>query len=92
MKFGPNSAHKAPNIDLGSLLPYAKPTIKNLGKIMNSDFKLDEKASVCVLGILKRETAAIFRDTGFIGLHSARAAEARPITNCSTVCVKAREN
>lgn len=30
MIFGPNRTHKAPNIDLGSLLSYAKPTVKNL--------------------------------------------------------------
>lgn len=64
---------------LTSLLPHAKPTVKNLGVIMNSDFKLDEKASVCVLGILQWETAAIFRVGGFAGLHTA--AEEQPINS-----------
>lgn len=39
MIFCPNNTHKATYIDLGSLLPYAKPTVKNLGVIMDIDFK-----------------------------------------------------
>lgn len=59
---------------------------------MHSDFKLDEKASVCVLGILQRETAAIFRVTGFIGLHTwARAAEVQPITSLNSLCQSQRK-
>lgn len=40
MIFAQNSDYKASNIDLGPLLPYAKPTVKNLGVIMNIDLNL----------------------------------------------------
>ena len=37
LRFGPSGACNATHMDL-----YAKPTVKNLGVIMDSDFKLDK--------------------------------------------------
>lgn len=42
-------------------------TAKNLGVIMDS---MKKPVLVCVWGILQHETAAIFRVTGFIALHT----------------------
>lgn len=41
--FGPSGACDAPHVDLCSLEPYVKPTVKNLGVIMDRDFKLDKQ-------------------------------------------------
>lgn len=41
--FGPSGACDAPHVDLWSLEPYVKPTVKNLGVIMDRDFKLDKQ-------------------------------------------------
>lgn len=45
--FGPDSAHGSPYLDLGAIKPYVKPTVKkkkkNLGVVMDSDFKLDKQ-------------------------------------------------
>lgn len=60
MIFGPNCTNKISNIDLGPLVPYVKSTVKNLGVIMDTDFKLDEqinsvvRSSFCRLRLLSK--------------------------------------
>uniref|UniRef100_A0A9J7XSG9 Replication termination factor 2 n=2 Tax=Cyprinus carpio TaxID=7962 RepID=A0A9J7XSG9_CYPCA len=61
MIFGPNyTLNKISNIDLGPLVPYVKSTVKNLGVIMDTDFKLDEqinsvvRSSFCRLRLLSK--------------------------------------
>ncbi len=41
--FGPRGARDAPPLDLCSLEPYVKPTVKKLGVITDSDFKWDKQ-------------------------------------------------
>ena len=41
--FGPGGACESPYLDLGAIKPYVKPTVKHLGVIMDSDFKLDKQ-------------------------------------------------
>lgn len=43
MVFGPSGACGVSSIDLGSLRPYVKPVVTNLGVKMDSDFKLDKE-------------------------------------------------
>ncbi len=43
MIFGPNCTNKVSNTDLGPLLPHVKSTVKNLGVILDMDFKLDKQ-------------------------------------------------
>lgn len=43
MIFGPSGTCDPSHMDLCSLEPYIKPTVKNLGVIMDSDFKLDKQ-------------------------------------------------
>lgn len=46
--FGPSSTHVAPNTELGSLIPYVKSSVKNLGVIMDGDFKLKKQINSVV--------------------------------------------
>lgn len=46
--FGPSSTHVAPNTELGSLIPYVKSSVKNLGVIMDGDFKLEKQINSVV--------------------------------------------
>ncbi len=46
--FGPNNARAGPLMNMSSLSPYIKSTAKNLGVIMDSDFKLDKQINSVV--------------------------------------------
>ncbi len=48
MIVGPNCTNKVSNIDLGPLLPHVKSTVKNLGVILDMDFKLDKQINSVV--------------------------------------------
>ncbi len=48
MIVGPNCTNKDSNIDLGPLLPHVKSTVKNLGVILDMDFKLDKQINSVV--------------------------------------------
>ncbi len=46
--FTPGGACGSPDLDLGVLKPFVKPSVKNMGVLMDSDFKLDKQINVVI--------------------------------------------
>ncbi|XP_055499399.1 uncharacterized protein LOC129701965 [Leucoraja erinacea] len=46
--FGPNGCREPPSVDLGPLAVFVKPTVLNLGFMMDGDFKLDKQIGAVV--------------------------------------------
>ncbi len=46
--FTPGGACGPPDLDLGVLKPFVKPSVKNLGVLMDSDFKLDKQINLVI--------------------------------------------
>ncbi len=48
MLFTPGGACEPPDLDLGVLKPFVKPSVKNLGGLMDIDFKLDKQINLVI--------------------------------------------
>ncbi len=49
--FTPGGASGSLDLDLGVLKPFVKPSVKNLGVLMDSDFKLDKQINLVIESI-----------------------------------------
>ncbi len=49
--FTPGGACGSPDLDLGVLKPFVKPSVKNLGVILENDFKLDKQINLVIKSI-----------------------------------------
>ncbi len=49
--FTPGGACRSPDLDLGVLKPFVKPSVKNLGVILENDFKLDKQINLVIKSI-----------------------------------------
>lgn len=46
--FEPGGACEFPDLDLGAIKPYVKPTVKNLGLLIDSESKLDKQINLVI--------------------------------------------
>ncbi len=51
MIFRPGNTCDPPDLDLSVIKPYVKPNVKNLGVIMDSDFKMDKQINSVIKSI-----------------------------------------
>lgn len=102
MVFEPSCARKSPYQDLGAIKPDVNPTLKNLGVIMESDFKLDKQIHSVIksrvlfyLLIILKGLYVLSRPTlttvmVFIGINQASLTHLQMVQNAAGTHAQAR--